>query len=128
MLLLTLMACGGPLKYMPKSAKAPDADALVIADVKEADHNTRLTIKMEHLAPPSRINPAAKQYVVWQRKDSNSQWARVASLTYSEGDRTGKIVEATVPETAFELQITAEEKADAAVPSSSVVIEQAIAK
>ena len=130
MLLLSMAvgACGGPLKYMPKSAKAPDADAVVIADVKEADHNTRLTIKVEHLAPPSRISESAKHYVVWQRKDSGAQWSRVASLTYSEGDRTGKIVEATVPETAFDLQITAEEKPDVAAPSANLVIEQRVAK
>ena len=41
---------------------------------------------------------------------------------------TGKIVEATVPETIFQLQITAEEKQDAAVPSTNLLIEQHVGK
>lgn len=125
---LVMTACGGSLKYTPRSAKAPDADVVVVANVEEAEHHTRVTIKVEHLAPPSRIHEAAKHYVVWHRKDSGSAWSRISSLKYSEGDRTGKIIEASVPETAFDLQVTAEEKPDVAAPSTNLLIEQHIAK
>ncbi len=124
---LVLCACGGPLKYAPKAtARAPEADAAIVADVKEAQHATRLTVKLEHLAPPGRIQEGAKSYLVWQRKNGDTAWTRVAALAYDEGNREGKLEEATVPETTFQLMVTAEDKTDAASPSPHVVVEQRV--
>lgn len=125
--LLVLCACGGPLKYAPKAtARAPEADAAIVADVKEGQHATRLTVKVEHLAPPGRIQEGTKTYLVWQRKNSDTTWTRVAALAYDEGNREGKLEEATVPETSFQVMVTAEEKPDAASPSPHVVVEQKV--
>lgn len=129
LVLLFVAACGGPLSYAPKtSARAPGTEVEVVADVKNDQHSTTLDVKMKHLPPPGAIQEGAKVFVVWQRKSSDGQWARVAGLAYKEGDREGKLEKASVPETAFELMVTAEETADGASPSPNVVVEQKVNK
>lgn len=122
-----LPACGGPLEYAPKpTARAPEADAKIVAEVQKSQGNTKLTLKVIHLAPPSRLQEGATTFVVWQRKNGDKPWARVGGLAYKEGDREGKLEEASVPETAFELIVTAEEKPDVASPSPAILFEQKV--
>jgi hypothetical protein len=129
LLMLAAVACGGPLKYQPKSsAKAPGVIINVVADVKGSEAVTKLTIKAEHLPPPGAIKEGNKFYVVWQRHDSGAPWARISGLTYDEGAREGKLMEATVPATQFELEVTAEEKNDVMSPSADVVFDQIVNK
>ena len=122
-----LAACGGPLEYAPKpTARAPEADAKIVAEVQKSQGNTKLTLKVIHLAPPARLQDGATTFVVWQRKDSDKPWTRIGGLAYKEGDREGKLEEASVPETTFELIVTAEEKADVASPSPAILFEQKV--
>ncbi len=120
---LFLAACGGPLKYTVPSPKALGADAKIVADVKADQHQTLLEIKALNLAPADRVAAGTQHYVLWQRKDANSQWTRVGTLVYDDKDREGKF-EGSVPETAFDLSITAEKDAGAAAPSAEVVFSQ----
>ena len=123
----TLPACGGPLEYAPKpTARAPEADAKIVAEIQKSQGNTKLTLKVLHLAPPARLQDGATTFVVWQRKDSDKAWTRVGGLVYKEGDREGKLEEASVPETTFQLIVTAEEKADVASPSPAILFEQKV--
>ena len=123
-----LSGCGGPLKYqVPGSAKAADSDAKIVADVREKEHMTKLEIHIEHLTPPARIENSTS-YVVWARKGSSEQWSRVGVLAYDEGDRTGVLEGASVPLTAFDLEISAEKDDSAASPSSSIVVQQRVAE
>jgi hypothetical protein len=129
LVMLALVACGGPLKYQPKpTARAPEADAKVVANIAKDTHTTRLSIELIHLAPPGRIQDGAKTYMVWQRRASEGPWTRIGALTYNEGSREGKLEEATVPEVSFDMLISAEEKIDAATPSAHVIIEQKVNK
>jgi hypothetical protein len=124
--LLVVAACG-PTRYQVQSPKAPDADAVVLADIDEAAKLTRLTITVSHLAPPGRIASGASAYVVWARGDEDKPWARVGALDYDEEDRLGELENASVGEIEFELTITAESKGDAEQPSSEVIFRQQVA-
>jgi hypothetical protein len=119
-----LAGCGGPLKYTIKGTpKAPEIDAQIVADVKSDAAMTTLKINAEHLAPPARFASGGKVFVVWT-KGEKPKWHRVGALKYDEGDRKGSIEGASVPVTAFDLQITVEGDAAPDGPSSDVVLSQ----
>ncbi|AKU97590.1 hypothetical protein AKJ09_04254 [Labilithrix luteola] len=121
---LALVACGGPLKYeVPSSARAPGADAKVLAKVQKDQSLTELEIEATNLAPPGRVTDGATAYVVWHRKDSGKAWTRSGGLAYNESDRKGKWT-GTVPETAFDLVISAEKDASGGSPSGETVFSQ----
>lgn len=119
-----LAGCGGPLTYAIKgTAKAPEVDAKIVADVKKDASMTTLQITAEHLAPPERLASGGKVFVVWTKGDK-PKWHRVGALKYDEGDRKASIEGASVPVTAFDLQITVEKEAAPDLPSSDVVLSQ----
>ncbi len=124
-LLVATAACG-PLKYQVKGTpQATGADAVITADVKKDQNLTLVEIKALNLAPPDRVMAGSEHYVAWQRKNSDTAWNRIAGLTYDADKRTGFLT-ATVPETLFELEITAEQQVGPASPSSEVVFFQKI--
>ncbi|APR81420.1 Hypothetical protein A7982_06769 [Minicystis rosea] len=119
-----LAGCGGPLKYAVKGTpKAPEIDAKIVAEVKSDAAMTTLHITAEHIAPPDRLAAGGKVFVVWT-KGEKPKWHRVGALKYEEGDRKASIEGASVPVTAFDLQVTVERDAAPDLPSSDVVISQ----
>ena len=125
---LMLGGCGGPLKYtVPSSAVAPGADAKIVADVNDAQNQTRLDVTISNLVPAERIKEGMKSYTAWYRKDSGGTWSRIGGLKYDAGSRGAK-VEGSVPERAFDFSVTAEETDAPASPSPSVVFSQRVAK
>jgi hypothetical protein len=124
-LALTTAACGQT--YMVKGMQgAPDADGKITAKVISENILTQLSITAEHLAPPERLLPGSTAYVVWARKDSNSEWLRIAKLNYDAGARKGTVEVATVPLTGFELAISAEQQDMPKSPSTMIVFTQKI--
>jgi hypothetical protein len=120
-------ACGGPLRYeLRGSPKAPEADAEIVAEINEAARMTKLQITVQHLAPPDRLDEDGEAFVVWARPDSSGEWGRVGALKYDAGERKGELLEASVPESAFDLLVTVEEDASPKSPSSSVVLSQEV--
>lgn len=125
---LALVACGGPLEYKVASTpKAPGADATIVADVEEARNTTTLTVEVVNLAPADRIAPGAAHFVIWQRKNSSAVWARVGTLEYDAESREGKF-EGTVPESKFDLVVSAEKGLEVASPSGDLVFSQRVSK
>lgn len=125
---LAIVACGGPLKYqLASSSKAPGADAQIVADVKEEQKLTQLGVEITNLAPPNRINDGANFFIAWQRRNDEKAWARIGDLQYDPSSRKG-MLNASVPETSFDFQVTAEKSETPASPSSDVVFSQRIAK
>ncbi len=123
---LLLTACGGPLKYqVPSSARAPGADAKIIADVSGDQGQTQLSVDISNLPPPARIVEKDTTYLAWYRKDSSATWSRIGGLKYDEGDRRGKL-SGSVPEVAFDLSVTAEAGESPASPSPDVIVSQRI--
>lgn len=122
-------ACGGPLKYTPKSAdRAPGANIEIVADVQEKTSNTRLNVTTKFLPPPATLQEKATTYVAWQRTNPDSVWMRVGALTYDDKSREGVMKDVTVPETKFEFMITAEAVPNAPTPSADVVVTQKVGK
>jgi len=125
---LTLIGCGGPLKYeVTSSAQAPGADARMVARVEKAQHSTTVDIDVTNLAPPERVASGAVAFVIWQRKDSTVTWSRVGALSYDEKTRSGSF-SGTVPEVAFNLSICAENRLNVVTPSTDIVFSQRIEK
>lgn len=123
---LLAAACGGPLQYqVPSSAKAPGADAKIVADVANDQGQTSLQIEVTNLPPPERVNQNAKVFVAWYRKGPSTIWSRIGGLKYDEGDREGSL-SGSVPETAFDLTVSAEASEAPASPSADVVIAQRV--
>jgi len=123
-----LLGCGGPLHYkLASSPKAPGADADVTAGVQAEQNTTLLEVQIRALAPPGRIAEGASHFVLWQRKDSKGLWARVGGLEYDPETRDGKFL-GSVPESAFDMSITAEKALDVASPSADVVFSQRVAE
>lgn len=126
LLLLSLVGCGGPLRYeIGSNAKAPGADAVIVADVKAEQNQTTLDIEVKNLAPPGRVAAGAMVFVVWQRASSQVPWTRIGGLNYEEDSRDGTF-HGSVPETAFDLQVTAEKALDVASPSPDAVLSQRV--
>lgn len=124
--LVVLAACGGPLTYnIPSSRLAPGGDAEIIATVNTAQNQTVVEIHAKNLPPPSRVNPDAKHYVAWQRKGDSAVWARLGSVKFDEETRLAELT-ATVPEVAFDLEVSAEAEEGAQSPSADVVFMQRV--
>ena len=123
----SLAAACGPTKYAVIGTDlVAGADGAVTADVKRDQGTTKLTVRVEHLAPPARVKPGKTTFVAWQRKDSQTTWNRIGGLEYDEGNRRGELA-ATVPETRFELIVTAEDAVSVVSPSPDVVMTQMVA-
>lgn len=122
-------ACGGTLTFTPHGTpKAPDAEAVIKADVNQSAAVTKLQITVEHLAPPDRLAEGGSTFVVWSKKEDGKEWQRVGALKYAADNRTGSIEEVSVPNTSFDLAITVEREAAPQNPSPSIVIFQKIAE
>ncbi len=117
-------ACGGPLKYkVASTAKAPGADATIVADVRKNEGRTDLELKVVNLPPASRVCGGA-YFVAWQNADKRP-WARLSALAL-EGNARESEVTMTVPETSFNFQITCERENGPSVPSNDVIFSQTI--
>lgn len=124
--LVALAGCGGPLKYNVQSSRlAPGADAEIVATINEAQNQTALEIHAHNLPPPGRVNPDARHYIAWQRKNDDATWARLGSVKFDDEKRTAELT-ATVPEISFDLEISAEADENAASPSADVVFVQRV--
>jgi hypothetical protein len=121
-----LMACGGPLKYDAiSSPRAPGADASITADVRKDQHQTELRLEIENLPPAERVDADSQHYVAWYRRDAKETWTRIAGLDY-EADSREATLQTAVPETQFDLWVTAEKDLDVASPSPNVVFTQRV--
>jgi len=123
---LGVAACDSPLKYdIVSSTSAPGADAKIVAEVKKYQGLTQLEIVAANLPPPARVSDAATAYVVWHRKDASGAWGRLGGLAYDESNRKGKW-NGSVPETSFDLAISAENQGDVVSPSGKTVFSQRV--
>jgi hypothetical protein len=126
LLLCTLSACAGALKYELRGTDlSPGSDAKLEAKVNNARNLTELNLKATNLTPPNRVVKEGTTYVVWTRRDKQSQWVRLGALELTDDGRTGSAT-LTVSEVAFDLQVSAEENAEVASPSGKAIFEQRV--
>jgi hypothetical protein len=100
-----------------------------VADIKVRVNKTdlrELTLHIEHLAPPRRIDPTLSHYVVWMAVPGHSI-TKLGQLEYDEKDRQGDLI-ATSAHRKFEVLVTLESDPTAASPSSRVVLRKLVGK
>ncbi len=123
---LLVIGCGGPVLYkLESTAKAPGADATIVADIKKSESRTDLEITVTNLAPPERVC-AGQTFVAWQ-KAGDRAWSRISSLAYDKEVRKSE-TRMTVPEVQFDLQVTCEKLPTPVNPSTEIILAQTISK
>jgi hypothetical protein len=102
---------------MRASDKVPAAQGTV--RISDADNgNTGLSIRVQHLAPPSKIAPDATTYVVWiQPRNGTIQSVGAMSL---DDDLEGSL-DAVTPHKRFVVTVTPEPSAQVSGPSHEPV-------
>ncbi|HET8936713.1 MAG TPA: hypothetical protein VFN67_24890 [Polyangiales bacterium] len=126
LVLITLAACGGALKYdMRGTQLSPGSDAKVEAKIDSARNLTQFELRATNLTPPDRVLENGTSYVVWTRRNSEVPWMRLGALELTDEGRAGT-ANMTVSEVAFDLLVSAELNAEIASPSGKTLFEQRI--
>lgn len=112
-----LFGGGGAKQTMTTSAESPAGEGTVEATRADND-NTKLDIKVKHLAPPSKLADDASVYVVWI-KPAKGEAQNVGALEVDK-DLVGRL-ETTTPHKAFTLTVTPEPSARMAAPTHKAV-------
>jgi hypothetical protein len=108
-------------------AEAPNYAATADLAVRVNKTEQReLTMHIEHLAPPTRIDPALHAYAVWIAVPGHGS-AKLGLLDYDAKHRSGEIV-ATAGYEKFEVIVTLEADPSTAVPSDRVVLRKVVGK
>lgn len=122
-LTLALMACGGagPKPFVFEPSSVTPAASGQVATATGPNGNTKLSVKVAHLAPPDRVAPGATVYVVWVTELEEGSAARSLGALQVDANLSGAL-ESTTPLRSFDLSITAEATATVAGPSTSPVL------
>ena len=104
---------------MKASSNVPAAAGIVKVQRDKANGNTKLDIRVWHLANPSRLTPPANAYIVWVRPRDGAAM-RTGAIRLDK-DQKGEVKLVTV-EKDFEVFITAEQSESADVPSDFQVL------
>jgi hypothetical protein len=121
---LLLSACGA---RQPREPFRFDASAITPAAMGEVatsagpNGNTKLTVDVKHLAPPDRVSPGARVYVVWATELGTGAVANNLGALRVDAGLNGRL-ESLTPLRSFDLDITAEETPTVATPSAVSVL------
>ena len=122
--LCAMLACGGGNRFVVLgTAKAPSTSGIIELDDMDGG-NTLVTVHMEHLHPPSRLDESFESYVVWFQSEGGSP-VRAGELRYDPDKRTGDLSE-TATFTEFVVKITAEKTNNSSEPSKFVIATQEV--
>lgn len=117
-----LSGCASRYK-VDASAPTYAAQAKIKVKVNKTE-NQEMTLVIDHLAPPSRIDPSYKGYLVWIAPPGGA-FTRVGLLDYDADKRRGKLV-ATTPHPRFDVLVSLEANRSASQPSSIVVLSKTV--
>ncbi len=110
----------GAQAYMEGTRNQPAAVAQV-SYKRDQNRNTDVTLRIEHLSPPERMNPSLNTYVVWVAPVQGGTFERQGALMVDQ-NRTGSISFLT-PLERFKLLITAETSPLVAQPRGEPVMQ-----
>lgn len=121
-----LAGCGGgPMRFVSQGTSvAPDANALIMADIDRRESITELNLKVDGLPPPERLG--GTRFVAWAKPERDNEWRRVGALSYDPVMHRGELFGGLVARTSFDLVISAEVDGYTEAPSSVVIISQDI--
>jgi len=97
---------------------APAAEGTMVAAPAE-NGNTRLTVRVKHLASPERVTPGATVYVVWVQAGGGPPQT-VGALTVDQ-DLSGRL-DTVTPLVTFQVFITAEPFPATTVPQGPRIL------
>ena len=118
---IAVLATTGCANRYKLDAEAPTYAAQAKIKVKtNRDNNRVMSVMIDHLAPPSRVDPSYNSYVVWIRVPG-VETIRAGVLDYNSRRRRGKL-EATTPHSNFEVLVTLESNSSAAMPNPNNVV------
>jgi hypothetical protein len=103
---------------IPSSSVVPAATGITIVTT-DANNNTKIELKVEHLAHPQNLEPPKSVYVVWVVTSENHKF-NLGQLKL-DNNLNGEITGIT-PFKAFRLIVTAEDFATVTQPSTEVVM------
>jgi hypothetical protein len=98
---------------------APGATGTIDAKAEKSGGNTNVSVKVDHLARPAQLTPAASVYVVWVKPDGGEA---VNQGVLTVGDNEKGELKMTTTHPKFEVMITAENEAHPKSPSDRVVL------
>jgi hypothetical protein len=102
---------------MVSAAGVPASQGTVSA-TKGDNGNTHLSLKVKHLAPPSKVSPDAAVYVVWLQP-RNGEVQNIGALTLND-NLEGSLVTVT-PHRRFRITVTPEAGGQVALPTHEPV-------
>jgi hypothetical protein len=85
------------------------------------NNNLVLNVKLEHLPPPSDLDPALRTYVVWVRPISGGPYQNVGQMIINS-DREGELT-TTTAHSEVDVIVTAEASATPPEPSRFTVLQ-----
>ena len=104
---------------MTPGSNVPAASGTVTARDDKGNGNTKLDLKVEHLANPSSLTPPASVYIVWVRP-SGADAVKQGAIGVGK-DLKGELKVVTVSKD-FDLLVTAEQSPTVTMPSNDEVL------
>lgn len=124
--LLTLTSVGCASRYkMDAEAPTYAAKAKIRVKVNKTD-NREMSLLVEHLAPPAKIDPALRNYTVWISVPGHGV-TKAGVLDYNERRRRGTL-DATTPHPKFEVIVSLESDPSTPQPSTQIILRKIVAK
>jgi hypothetical protein len=108
---------GGKTYHMSASSSVPAASGTV--KVEQSHDNTKLDVKVTHLAKPSDLVPAATVYIVWVQPRGKA--AIKKGSIYVDSDLNGEAKVVTTSKN-FEVFITPEQSPTVTAPTQAEVM------
>lgn len=105
--------------HMTAGSNVPAASGTVTAQKDKDNGNTRLELKVNHLANPSSLTPPASVYLVWVRP-SGTDAVKQGAIGVDKNLK-GELKVVTLSKD-FDLLVTAEQSATVTVPSNVEVL------
>jgi hypothetical protein len=109
--------CASSPQIMSADSRVPAAQGQVKAKA-EGNGNTRIDVKVKHMAKPNAVEPMAQTYVVWAQDNNNTGNVQNLGALHVDDDLEGEI-EAITPLKRFDVFITAEPVATAQYPTGT---------
>jgi len=88
--------------------------------------NREVKVQINHLAPPQKIGPANRAYVVWIAVPGSAP-VKAGVLEYNDRRRRG-VLSATTPSPKFEVVVTLEESLRPSAPSQVEILRKLVSK
>jgi hypothetical protein len=105
---------------MTADPSVPAASGTVHAERDNQNGNTKLDIKVKHLARPSSLNPPATAYIVWVRPNGGDA-VKQGSIGVDNNNLDGELHVVTVSKD-FDVFITPEQSTTVTMPLSMEVL------